>query len=285
MTQTHAQANETVLLVGEDEKRFYVRLKLGASFHTHHGFIKHEQLIGQPFGTAVRTHSGYPYLVLQVSLFQQIMHVKRATAIVYPKEIGYILLKINAVNGARIVEAGTGSGALTLALSRAVAPDGMVYSYEERSDMHALARKNLESANALTTVTMKLRNIRDGFDETDADALFLDVREPQDYLPQVRRALTGGGFFGSIVPTANQVSALLTGLLQGGWVQIEVEELLMRPYKIVPERLRPDDRMVAHTGYLIFARKVEDEPLSAPVAEGETTTNVDSAELSGTDDE
>src|SRR5947209_2473223 len=81
------------------------------------------------------THSGHPYLLLQVSLFQQIMRVKRATAIVYPKEIGYILLKINAVNGARIVEAGTGSGALTLALARAVAPDGHVHTYEERSDM------------------------------------------------------------------------------------------------------------------------------------------------------
>jgi tRNA (adenine57-N1/adenine58-N1)-methyltransferase len=265
MMQNLAQANELVLLVGSDDKRFFVRLVPGASFHTHHGFIKHDQIIGQPFGGTVRTHSGHPYLLLQVSLFQQIMRVKRATAIVYPKEIGYILLKINAVNGARIVEAGTGSGALTLALARAVAPDGHVFTYEERTDMQSLARKNLESAGALANVTMKLRNIAEGFDESDADATFLDVREPQDFLGQVRRALKGGGFFGAIVPTTNQVQNLLAGLLQGGWAQIEVEELLMRPYKIVPERLRPDDRMVAHTGYLIFARKVDDQGAVAPM--------------------
>ena len=267
MTQNLAQANDLVMLVGKDEKRYFVRLVPGASFHTHHGSIRHDQIIGQPFGGSVPTHSGHPYLLLQVSLFQQIMRVKRATAIVYPKEIGYILLKINAVNGARIVEAGTGSGALTLALARAVAPDGHVHTYEERSDMPL--------AGALDNVTMKLRNIGDGFDESDADALFLDVREPEDFLFQARHALKGGGFFGAIVPTTNQVSELLSGLLQGGWAQIEVEELLMRPYKIVPERLRPDDRMVAHTGYLIFARKV-DEGALAPVP----TENTGAAEPS-----
>src|SRR5207237_8118098 len=146
---------------------------------------------------------------------------------------------------------------------------------EERSDMQSLARKNLELAGALDNVTMKLRNIGDGFDESDADALFLDVREPEDFLFQARHALKGGGFFGAIVPTTNQVSELLSGLLQGGWAQIEVEELLMRPYKIVPERLRPDDRMVAHTGYLIFARKV-DEGALAPVP----TENTGAAEPS-----
>lgn len=254
-----AQANELVQLIGEDDKRFFVRLTPGASLHTHHGLIRHDQIIGQPFGASVRTHRGQAYVILQLSLFDQIMRVKRATAIVYPKEIGYILLKLNAINGARIVEAGTGSGALTLALAKAVAPDGQVISYEERSDMQNLARKNLDAAGVLANVTLKLRNIAEGFDETDADALFLDVREPQAYLAQARRALKGGGFFGAIVPTANQVSNVLSGLLQGGWTQIEVQELLMRPYKIVPERLRPEDRMVAHTGYLIFARKVTDD--------------------------
>jgi tRNA (adenine57-N1/adenine58-N1)-methyltransferase len=194
------------------------------------------------------------------------MSIKRATALVYPKEIGYILLKINAVNGARIVEAGTGSGALSLALARAVEPDGHLYTYEERSDMQNLARKNLEIGGALANVTFRLRDIGQGFDETDADAVFLDVREPQAFMSQVRRALKGGGFFGSIVPTTNQVSSLLSELIKGGWVQIEVEEILLRTYKILPERLRPEDRMVGHTGYLVFARKVADDFVPAAQA-------------------
>jgi tRNA (adenine57-N1/adenine58-N1)-methyltransferase catalytic subunit len=269
MTYNTAQAHELVQLIGEDDKRFFVRLMPGHSMHTHDGLLKHDQIIGQPFGSTIRNHKGHAYVLLQLSMFEQIMRIKRATAIIYPKEIGYILLKLNAVNGAQIVEAGTGSGALTLALARAVAPDGRVITYEERSDMQMLARKNLEAAGVIDNVAMKLRNIAEGFDETDADALFLDVREPQVYLTQARSALKGGGFFGAIVPTANQVSNLLTGLLQGGWIHVEVEELMLRPYKIVPERLRPEDRMVAHTGYLIFARKVDDDAsnIISPISE------------------
>ncbi len=257
MDHTTAQPGSYVQLIGADDKRFFTRLTPGQSFHTHRGYIKHEQIIGTPYGGTVYTHNGHPYIILQLSLFDQIMRVKRATAIVYPKEIGYILLKINAVNGARIVEAGTGSGALTLALATAVAPAGHVYTYEERLEMQNLARKNLENAGMIDNVTMTNRNIVDGFDQTDADALFLDVREPQDFLSQARAALKGGGFFGSIVPTTNQVSALLSGLQLGGWMHIEVEEILMRSYKTVPERLRPEDRMIAHTGFLVFARKVD----------------------------
>jgi tRNA (adenine57-N1/adenine58-N1)-methyltransferase len=216
-------------------------------------------------------------LLLQLSTYDQIMRVKRATAIVYPKEIGFILLKLGVKNGARLVEAGTGSGALTLALATAVQPDGMVYTYEERGDMQQLARKNLDSAGVLPFVTMRQRNIAEGFDEIEVDALFLDVREPQDFLLQAHRALKGGGFFGAIVPTANQVSALLAGLQKGGWIQLEAQEFLQRSYKTVPERLRPDDRMVGHTGYLVFARKVD-----MGFAPPQSTEPKDSDELEGT---
>jgi tRNA (adenine57-N1/adenine58-N1)-methyltransferase len=263
MNDNQAQANAQVQLIGPDDKHFVVRLQPGLSLHTHRGILKHDEIIGRSYGSAVRTHMGAAFILLPLSLHEQIMRVKRATAIIYPKEIGYILLKINAVNGARIVEAGTGSGALSLALARAIEPNGQLYTYEERSDMQNLARKNLEVGGLLANVTFKLRNIVEGFDETEADAVFLDVREPQDFISQVRRALKGGGFFGSIVPTTNQVSSLLRELLKGGWVHIEVEEILLRSYKIVPERLRPEDRMVAHTGYLVFARKVDDD-VTAP---------------------
>jgi tRNA (adenine57-N1/adenine58-N1)-methyltransferase len=178
----------------------------------------------------------------------------------YPKDIGYILLKLSVMPGARVLEAGTGSGGLTLALARAVGPHGRVYSYEQRADILRLARHNLDALGLLDSVDFKLQDIGEGFDETDVDALFLDVRRPWAYLSQTAAALKDSGFFGSIVPTTNQVTELLRGLeaLQT-FGHIEVEEITLRPYKAVPNRLRPVDRMVAHTGYLIFARKVSRE--------------------------
>jgi len=255
-----AQPNEFVLLISPDDKRYLVRLTPGQRLDTHDGFILHDAIIGQPFGAHVKTQLGHAYLLLQPSTYDLVMRVKRITQIVYPKEIGYIILRMNIIPGARVVECGTGSGALTLALSRLVRPHGRIYTYEERDDMLERARKNLERAGALDVVELKQRDIRAGFDERDADALFLDVREPWLFLAQAHAALKGGGFFGSLVPTTNQVSDILQEMERaGGWAEIEVIEIFTRHYKPNAERLRPEDRMVAHTGYLIFARAVEKE--------------------------
>lgn len=252
-----AQTNDLVMLVSPDEKRFQVRLTAGAQLHTHRGYIPHDAIIGKQYGDSIATQMGHPFLLLQPSTFDLTMHVKRASQIVYPKEIGHIILRMNIVPGSRIVEAGTGSGALTLALARLVRPDGKVFTYEERDDMHELARKNFERVGVLDVIELKQRDIRAGFDERGVDALFLDVREPWQFLSQAHVALKGGGFFGSLVPTTNQISDLLAEMERlGGWAEIEVIEILERNYKVNAERLRPFDRMIAHTGYLIFARAV-----------------------------
>jgi tRNA (adenine57-N1/adenine58-N1)-methyltransferase len=246
------------LLIAPDDKRYLVRLMPGQRLDTHHGFILHDAIIGQPFGCRVKTQLAYAYLLLQPATYDLVMRVKRASQIVYPKEIGYLILRMNIIPGARVVECGTGSGALTLALSRFVRPNGRIYTYEERDDMLELARKNLERFGALDVVELKQRDIRAGFDERDADALFLDVREPWLFLAQAHAALKGGGFFGSLVPTTNQISDILQEMDRaGGWADIEVIEILTRHYKPVAERLRPEDRMVAHTGYLLFARAIQ----------------------------
>jgi tRNA (adenine57-N1/adenine58-N1)-methyltransferase len=225
--------------------------------HTHRGFIPHDAMIGLPFGSTVKTQMGHSFLLLQPSTHDLVMHIKRAGQIIYPKEIGAIVMRMNIVPGARVVEAGTGSGALTLALARSVAPHGKVFTYEERDDMLQNARKNFERAGVTDLVELKQRDIRAGFDERNADALFLDVREPWQFLVQAHAALKSGGFFGSLVPTTSQISDLLAELERlGGWAQVEVIELLERNYKVNAERLRPWDRMIAHTGYLIFARAV-----------------------------
>ena len=249
-----AQSDDLAMLVGSDRKVFIIQLKPGSQFHTHRGAVAHDDLIGTPWGTQVFTHLGYLLLLLQPSTDDLVRNLKRATQIIYPKEAGYILMKMRITPGCHVVEAGTGSGGLTLVLAQAVSPTGRIYSYEVRPEMLKLARKNMERLGLAEFVEFKRQDIATGFDERDADALFLDVPDPWDYVIQSHEALAGGGFFGCILPTTNQVSHLLGALEEANFGSIEVEELLLRPYKAVPARLRPMDRMVAHTGYLIFAR-------------------------------
>ncbi len=257
MSSPQANAGDTVLLISEDGKRFYTRLRAGRQQHTHQGIINHDDLIDRPLGRTVKSSTSHTYVVIEPSLEELVKEVRRNTQIVYPKEAGRIIFKLNIYAGRRVIEAGTGSGALTLALARFVTPGGQVYSYEAREEMLRNAHTNLEKANLSGAVEFKQRDINEGFDETEVDALFLDVREPWRYLAQARAALKQSGFFGAIVPTTNQVSELLIGLKQHNFGGLEVEENFIRAYKPVPGRLRPDDVMVGHTGYLIFARCIE----------------------------
>jgi tRNA (adenine57-N1/adenine58-N1)-methyltransferase len=252
-----AQAGDLALFISHDHKRFLVRLKPGESLHTHRGIIPFDEIIGSIWGRDVKSHLGYEFLILEPSTADLVNDIKRTTQIIFPKDVGYILMKLSIQPGITVVEAGTGSGGLTLALARIVGPTGRVISYEARSEMQHLARKNLEKVGLAECVEFKLRDIETGFDETDVDALFLDVPEPSRYLPQAAAALRGGGFFGTIVPTVNQIIRLLGALQDQPFGLVDVEELMLRAYKTVPERLRPTDRMVAHTGYLLFARKID----------------------------
>jgi tRNA (adenine57-N1/adenine58-N1)-methyltransferase len=254
-TDSHtAQSDDLALLVGGDRKPFIIRLESGSQLHTHRGIVDHDDLIGTPWGTRLSTHLGYPFSFFRPSTDDLVRGLKRTTQIVYPKDAGYVLMKMRIIPGCRVVEAGTGSGAMTLIFAQAVSPTGRVYSYEVRPEMQQLAQQNLEQLGLDKFVDFKLQDIAQGFDEYGADALFLDVPNPWDYLTQAHAALAGGGFFGCILPTTNQVSRLIGALEQACFGWIEVEELLLRQYKAVPARLRPMDRMVAHTGYLIFAR-------------------------------
>lgn len=235
-------------------------LEPGGVFHSHYGIICHDDLIGKPWGLLATTHKGEPFYALPPSLEDLLRLTPRRTQILFPKDIGFVLLKLSIGPGTRVIEAGTGSGALTTALAFYVGESGRVYSYERRPDMQALARRNLEALGLAHRVTFHLRDIAEGFLERDVDALFLDVPTPEAYIPQARTALKSGGFFGALVPTTNQVARLLDALSQERFAFVEVCEILLRYYKPVAERLRPMDRMVAHTGYLIFARAVV-EPL------------------------
>ena len=252
-----AKPNDIVLLIAPNRRRYLLRLSPGEKYHTHRGWIAHDDLLGAPLGRTVYSQLEEPFLALEPSTHDLITQIKRRGQIIFPKEAAHILLRLNVYPGQRVVEAGTGSGGLTLALARSVMPTGRVFSYEVRRDMQGQARRNLETLGLLDYVTLKERDIGEGFDEHDVDALFLDVREPWLYLSQARQALKQGGFFGSLMPTTQQVSHLLSVLETCDFGDVRVEEILVRSWKPVSERLRPADRMIAHTGFLLFARALE----------------------------
>jgi tRNA (adenine57-N1/adenine58-N1)-methyltransferase len=251
-----AAENDLALVIGKDGKRFIIRLVPGAELQTHRGVLQHDRLIGTTWGSICTTHLGTPYVLLQPTLDDILLHLKRRSQIIFPKDLGYILLRLAIKPGMRVAEAGTGSGALTLALAWMVGPQGEVHSIDRREDMQQLAQSNLDRLGLLHRVTFHLQDLVDGFPIVGLDALFLDIPDPHNYLPQARQALNAGGVIGAILPTANQVSALVEALARHGFSQIDVCEILQRFYKTIPARLRPLDRMVAHTGFLIFARAV-----------------------------
>ncbi len=257
LTSTHAQAGDLALLVGLRHKHFIFPLIPGGTFHTHRGILNHDELIGKPWGSQVFSHQNAPFFMLQPSLADLLVDLKRSTQIMYPKDIGFILTSMSIGPGQTVMEAGTGSGSMTIALAYAVGAQGRVVSYERRPDFQKLAQKNLARLGLEERVAFILGDIAAGFAETNADAFFLDLPNPWDYIVQVRAALKPGGFFCNLVPTFNQVETLLYALRREHFAFIEVCEILLRYYKTEPSRLRPADRMVAHTGFLIFARRVE----------------------------
>jgi tRNA (adenine57-N1/adenine58-N1)-methyltransferase len=264
-----ARDGDIAQLVGLRHKHFIVPLKAGAKFESHRGILMHDDLIGKTWGTQVFSHIGAPFFLLQPSLGDLLIEMPRTTQILYPKDIGFIFVTMGIGPGQTALEAGTGSGSMTTALAYAVGPEGHVISYEVKPDVQNLARKNLSRFGLDSRVDFKLRDIQEGFDETDADSFFLDVPNPYDYMNQVRNALKPGGFLCMLLPTMNQVEKTLIALHQANFAFVEVCETLLRFYQAEPSRLRPTDRMVAHTGYLIFARKIEpsEDPRGRELAE------------------
>src|SRR3972149_3158398 len=261
MPLTHSSSiasdGDLAQLVGLRHKHFILTLQAGAKFETHRGILQHDDLIGKPWGTQVFSHMGSPFFLLQPSLADLLTELPRTTQILYPKDIGFILVTMGVGPGQKVMEAGTGSGSMTTALAYAVGPEGRVISYEVKQDVQNLARKNLTRFGLDSRVDFKLRDIAEGFDETAADSFFLDVPNPYDYIAQVRAALKPGGFLCCLIPTFNQVEKTLQALRQDKFAFVEVCELLLRYYKPEPSRIRPTDRMVAHTGFLVFGRRIE----------------------------
>ena len=251
-----ASAGDLALLMGQRQNYHLIPLIQDGEFQTHRGIIYHNDLIGKPWGTKVSSHQGNPFYLLQPGIEEIIQTTKRNTQIMYAKDIGYLLLKMNIISGANVIEAGTGSGSLTQVIASVIGSEGHLYSYEARPEMQNLAKKNLHRIGLDDRVTFINKNIEGGFKQENINSLFLDLPNPYDYMRIVKKALMPGGFFGTILPTTNQIVKLLTVLRREGFANIEVCEIMLRYYQAESEKLRPTDRMVAHTGYLIFARSI-----------------------------
>ncbi len=247
-----------VLLLTSDGRSYLVEVK-DTYFHTHKDSLYLGNLIGREFGDVVFGKNNTRFYVLKPTLYDFLMKVERATQVIYPKDIGYILQKLDVGPGKVVLECGGGSGALTTALAFMIGEDGKVISYEKEEKFQKIAQKNLKKIGLLHRVIFKNKKITDSFEEEDVDAIFLDLKEPWLLVEPAWKALKGGHPLGILVPTTNQISRCLVELEKHPFVDVEVVEILIRKYKTNPERLRPEDRMVAHTGFLIFAKKVREK--------------------------
>ena len=243
-----------VLIVTPKGKRTIKRLVEGENWQSHDGILTPEIVVAADFGDTVMTSMGRPVQLLDVTLQDLLKGIKRQTQIIYPKDIAYICMKLGAGPGRTICEAGCGSGGLTLALSWFCGPTGRVVSHEAREEFAKLARRNLDWAHVGDNVDINVRDVAEGFCVKNADALFLDVRTPWEYLDKAVEAVRPGAVFGFLLPTVMQVGELLKGLERGPFDHIEVQELLLRDWKPLADRLRPNDRMIAHTSFLVFCR-------------------------------
>jgi len=267
------QHGDYVILYHSDRMNYLVAVQPKGAFSTHRGQLPFDQIAGREFGDAVRTHLGFLFYLLKPGLADLAMKVKRATTIVYPKDVGTMLLAAAVFPGARVIETGSGSGALTTILANFVRPEGRVYSYERRPEFSANARANVERYGLGSVCEFFVRDPeQEGFEQSDVDAVLLDVPEPWTLVAPAHKALKGGHTLVSISPTVEQVRKTVSAMEMQGFARIHVREVLEREMLVRTTGIRPADRMVAHTVYIIQGNKVN-QPGLASVAMPEPDTD------------
>ena len=262
---------ELILLVDKVGRRHRVRLKAGERHSLHSGLINHDDLIGRPEGVIVTTQMGARMLAVRPTFAEQVTGRQRQAQPIYPKDLGAILITADIHPGAKVLEAGTGTGALTLAVLRAVGPAGHVVSYEQREEfLEAAKRAIVDTLGALPdNLTLKQGDVYLGFDERDLDRVLLDLPEPWQAAPWAKLALRPGGIIFAHCPNVSQVQRFFDCLRDlRGFGMLEVFELLQRGWTVRGRSLRPSHRMVAHTGFLCFARRLAGDELFEPEGEG-----------------
>ena len=248
-------AGERVLLVDAKRRRHLITLAEGGDFHTHAGVLPHDAIIGQPDGATVRTTKNARLTAVRPTLAEYVLEMPRGAQVIYPKDLGPILILADVFPGARVLESGVGSGALTLALLRAVGSTGHVIGYEIRDDFARRARTNVEGfLGDDLPLDIEVRDVYDGIAVDDLDRILLDLPEPWRVVKHAEQALHPGGILLAYLPTIGQVSRLREELVDSAFGMVETLEVLQRTWHVDGQSVRPDHRMVAHTGFLTHAR-------------------------------
>lgn len=265
------RAGERVQLTDPKGKLHTIALQENATFHTHRGYFRHDDIIGQPEGCVVRTTSGIEYLALRPLLSDYTLSMPRGAAVVYPKDAGQIVAMADIFPGARVIEAGVGSGALTLSLLRAVGDSGSVHSIERREDFAAIARGNVETffGGPHPAWSLSRGDLADVLplvaEPGTIDRIVLDMLAPWENLDVTAAALAPGGVLVCYVATTTQLSRLAEDLRDhGGFAEPEAWETMVRSWHLEGLAVRPNHRMVGHTGFLLTARRMADG-VEAPV--------------------
>ena len=262
---------ELILLVDKVGRRHRVRLHAGERHSIHSGLVLHDALIGKPEGTMVTTQLGARLLAVRPTFAEQVTGRRRQTQPIYPKDLGAILVGADVHPGARVLEAGTGTGALTMAALRAVGPTGSVVSYEAREEFLEAARKAIvETMGEIpSNLALKLGDVYAGVEERDIDRVLLDLPEPWQAAAVAKEALRPGGIVFAHCPNVSQVQRFFDCLRElKGFGMLDAFELLQRGWTVRGRSMRPSHRMVAHTGFLCFARRLAGDVLFEPEGEG-----------------
>jgi tRNA (adenine57-N1/adenine58-N1)-methyltransferase len=255
LTNETIVVGEYVLLSLSQRKTYLIKMEQGKSFHTHKGFVKLDDLIGKEYGSTLASSLGFEFTALKPQLRDYIMKCARQTQIMYPKDISLIVMFSGIGPGSRVVEAGTGTGAMTTALAHYVKPEGKIYSYEIREEFQKTAEKNLQRAKLKDFVELKVKDVTAGIDEGDVDAVILDLAVPWLVIPHAHTALKSGASIVSFSPTIDQVVRTVEALQENSFTCIETVECLMRGMQIERGKTRPQTLMTAHSGYITAARK------------------------------
>ena len=258
------QNGERIHLVDHKGRQYALTLKAGDRFQHSGETITHDDLIGKADGSLVTLSHGKRMVALLPTLGEYVLKMPRGAQVIYPKDLAMITIWADIYPGARVFEAGTGSGALTMTLLRAVGERGEVISYEAREDFARTAMKNIERyMGPVPNLTVCRQDVYEGIntgkDETDLfDRIVLDLPEPWRVVPHAVKALRSGGVYLSYVPTVPQAQQTVEALERAAvFGLIETFETLLRPWNIEGRSVRPAHRMVAHSGFITVARKVE----------------------------
>jgi tRNA (adenine57-N1/adenine58-N1)-methyltransferase len=250
-------AGDRVLLLDRKGRRYMITLTPEGEFHTHAGWVRHADVIGQTEGATVRSTTNSAYLAVRPTLADFVLKMPRGAQVIYPKDLGALLILADVFPGARVLEAGVGSGALSMTLLRAGAD---VVGYELRADFADKARANVASflgQDSLERYKVEERDVYDGIEETGFDRIVLDLPEPWRVVKHAETALRPGGLLVSYVPSVIQVAQFRESLEASAFGLAETQEVLVRTWHVEGQAVRPDHRMVAHTGFLTSARLLQ----------------------------